>query len=142
MENSSVRFASWLIGFPLAVTAALFAVSNKGMAVFALWPLPFTLEAPLYLATLAALVVGFVAGGFIAWFGQGGARRKARRLEDRAYLLERALSEAQSRAAAAEKALAEKTAPVSGEPRQAATVAALPPGAAKPALAAPTPTIH
>lgn len=103
-----MRLFSWLIGFPLAVVAALFAVSNKGATTFALWPLPFTVEAPLYLATLIALVAGFVVGGFIAL---------------------------------AEKKLAEKTAPVSGEPN--ASVGALPApgaviGAAKPALSSPT----
>lgn len=136
-----MRLFSWLIGFPLAVVAALFAVSNKGATTFALWPLPFTVEAPLYLATLIALVAGFVVGGFIAWAGQGGARRRARRLSDRVYNLERELKETQARAALAEKKLAEKTAPVSGEPN--ASVGALPApgaviGAAKPALSSPT----
>lgn len=135
-----MRLLSWLIGLPLAVVAALFAVSNKGATTFALWPLPFTVEAPLYLATLIALVGGFVIGGFIAWAGQGGARRRARRLADRVYNLERELKETQARAAAAEKKLAEKTAPVSGEPN--AVVAALPAaalgGGAKPALSSPT----
>jgi uncharacterized integral membrane protein len=136
-----VRLFSWLIGFPLAVVAALFAVSNKGAATFALWPLPFTLEAPLYLATLIALVAGFIVGGFIAWAGQGGARRRARRLSDRVYNLERELKESQARAALAEKKLAEKTAPVSGEPK-ASVGAPLTPGAmigaVKPALTSST----
>lgn len=134
-----MRFVSWLIGLPLAVVAVLFAVSNKGPATFALWPLPFTLDAPLYLATLIALALGFAAGGFIAWCGQGGARRRARRMSDKAYVLERSLSEAQARAAAAEKALAEKKAPVSGEAKTIAVPpAAALPGAAKPALAGPS----
>lgn len=135
-----MRLLSWLIGLPVAVVAALFAVSNKATTTFALWPLPFTLDAPLYLATLAALVGGFIVGGFIAWANQGGARRRARRLADRVYSLERELKEAQARAAAAEKKLAEKSAPVSGEPKSAAVAPALP--AAPAAVALPGPTVH
>jgi uncharacterized integral membrane protein len=137
-----VRLLSWLIGFPIAVVAVLFAVSNKGAVTFALWPLPFTLEAPLYIALLATLAAGFTVGGAVAWAGQGRARRRARRLSDRVYNMEHELKEAQARAASAEKKLAEKTAPVSGEPKAAVAV---PPGAvaALPAAAGETrPTVH
>lgn len=141
-----MRLLSWLIGLPVAVVAALFAVSNKATTTFALWPLPFTLDAPLYLATLAALAGGFVVGGFIAWANQGGARRRARRLADKVYSLERELKEAQARAATAEKKLTEKTAPVSGEPKSAVMAApALPsplPGPAAAAPALPRPALH
>lgn len=118
-----VRLISWLIGLPIAVVAVLFAVSNKGAVTFALWPLPMTVEAPLYIAFLATLAAGFTVGGLIAWMGQGGARQRARRLRDRVYNLEAELKEAQARAASAEKKLAEKTAPVSGEPKAAVAAA-------------------
>lgn len=130
-----MRYISWIITLPIALFAVLFAISNQGTVTFALWPTPFTLEAPIYLATLLALLVGFVAGGFIAWANQHRNRVRARRAEDRVYYLERELQETQARAAAAEKRIAELTRPVSGQPRGTA----LPP----PVDAAPqAPTVH
>lgn len=114
-----MRFLSWIITLPIALFAVLFAISNRDPVTFALWPTPFTLQAPVYLATLLALVVGFVAGGFIAWANQHRNRARARRAEDRVYYLERELQETQARAAAAEKRIAELSRPVSGQPRAA-----------------------
>ncbi|MGQ9366718.1 lipopolysaccharide assembly protein LapA domain-containing protein [Azospirillum sp. ST 5-10] len=135
-----MRYLTWIVTIPIAVVAVLFAVSNRETVVFTLWPTPFSLEAPLYLATLVALVVGFLAGGFIAWVAQGGNRRRARVQTDRVHYLERDLRESQARLAAAEKRIAEMTPPVSGQPRSAAT---LPAPAPAPAPTAPTPpTVH
>ena len=130
-----MRFFSWIITLPIALFAVLFAISNRDTVTFSLWPTPFTLEAPIYLATLLALVVGFVAGGFIAWAAQHRNRARARRAEDRVFYLERELQETQTRAAAAEKRVAELSQPVSGQPR-----AALP--AAIGSSAAQAPTVH
>ena len=109
-----MRFVTWIITLPIALVAVLFAISNRDVVTFALWPLPFTLEAPIYLATLLALVVGFLAGGLITWSGQGVHRRNARRRAERVGYLERELKEAQAHAAAAEKRLAEMSRPASG----------------------------
>lgn len=130
-----MRYISWIITLPIALFAVLFAISNRDPVTFALWPTPFTLQAPIYLATLLALVVGFVAGGFIAWANQHRNRSRARRAEDRVFYLERELQESQTRAAAAEKRVAELTRPVSGQPR-----AALP--AAVGGTAPQAPTVH
>ena len=129
-----MRYFSWIITLPIALFTVLFAISNRETVTFALWPTPFTLEAPIYLAILLALLVGFVVGGFIAWAKQHRNRARARRAEDRVFYLERELQETQARAAAAEKRIAELTKPVSGEPR-----AALPPAAA---TAPQAPTVH
>lgn len=114
-----MRHLSWIVTLPIALFAVLFAISNREAVVFALWPTPFTLEAPAYLATLLALLAGFVAGGFVAWANQHRNRVRARRAEDRVFRLERILQEAQTRAAAAEKRVAELSQPVSGQPRAA-----------------------
>lgn len=121
-----MRLLSWLIGLPVAAVAVLFAASNKEIIAFALWPLPMTLSLPLYLAMLGTLVAGFLVGGIVAWMGQGRARSRARRLADKVFSLERDVKTLQERAAAAEKALAENTRPVSGEPRGNAGKPALP----------------
>nr|WP_211112232.1 LapA family protein [Azospirillum soli] len=120
---------TWIITLPIALVAVLFAISNRDLVTLSLWPLPFTLEAPIYLATLLALLVGFVAGGFITWNAQRRHRRRARRGAERVFYLERELKETQARAAAAEKRLAEQNRPVSGPALPAVTA---------PATAAPT----
>ena len=63
---SPLRFPGWLIGIPFALLIALFAVSNRLVVPLALWPLPDTLDAPLYLVVLLALLVGFVVGAAAA----------------------------------------------------------------------------
>lgn len=138
-----MRHLSVILTVPLAIVAVLFAISNRETVTFALWPLPFTLEAPLYLATLVALVIGIVVGGLIGWLGQHGSRRRARVQADRAEALDRELREARARAATAEKRIAELTTPVSGQPRAAAPAA---PAAGLPVPAADrgttAPTVH
>ncbi|AWK86290.1 lipopolysaccharide assembly protein LapA domain-containing protein [Azospirillum thermophilum] len=109
-----MRYLTWIITVPVALVAVLFAISNRDMVTLSLWPLPFTLDAPLYLAALLALAVGFLAGGFVTWNSQRRHRRRARREGDRVVFLEREVKEAQARAAAAEKRLAELSRPVSG----------------------------
>ncbi|WP_448202777.1 lipopolysaccharide assembly protein LapA domain-containing protein [Azospirillum sp. sgz302134] len=126
-----MRFLALIITVPIAVAAVLFAISNRDLVTLSLWPLPFTLQAPLYLATLLALVVGFVAGGIVAWNAQRRHRRRARRASDRVSFLERELKETQARAAAAEKRLAEQNRPVSGPALPAVT-----------APASTAPTVH
>ncbi|WP_029009140.1 LapA family protein [Azospirillum halopraeferens] len=131
-----MRYLTWIVTIPIAVVAVLFAISNRDTVVFTLWPTPFSLEAPLYLATLVALVVGFLAGGLIAWVNQGGNRRRARVQTDRVQQLERDLRDTRARLAAAEKRVAEMTTPVSGQPRTTGTMPV-------PAEAAPAaPTVH
>lgn len=109
-----MRHLSWIVTIPVALAAVLFAVSNRDVVTLSLWPLPFTLAAPVYLATLVALLLGFLAGGFVVWNSQRRHRRRARRESNRVLFLEREVKEAQARAAAAEKRLAETTRPVSG----------------------------
>lgn len=74
-----LRYVSWIVTVPLAAVVISFAVSNRDPAVLKLWPLPFELEMPVFLPVLGALVFGFVAGGFIAWWSGGRYRRLARR---------------------------------------------------------------
>lgn len=139
-----MRYLSLIITFPVAVLAVLFAISNRGTVNFSLWPTPFSLEAPVYLATLLFLVVGFVVGGVITWLNQGRNRRRARVMTDRVAILERDLKDAQVRAAAAEKRLAELNKPVSGQPRTSAPAAAVPAvgAAAAPVALPPASTVH
>ena len=72
------RLIGWLIGAPLAAAAAVFAVANRSSVGADLWPLPWTVEAPLYLFVLLALFTGFLAGAAVAWASSLAARRRVR----------------------------------------------------------------
>lgn len=122
-DEEDVRYLSWIITLPLALCAVLFAISNRELVTLSLWPLPFTLDAPLYIASLLALVVGFLAGGSIAWFAQRHVRKQARRSSSRIKFLTAELKDVEERAAAAEKRLAEMARPVSGMPVPVGSVA-------------------
>jgi len=82
----------WIFVALLATALALFAGSNREAVSLALWPLPFVLELPLYLAMLAALAIGFAAGAGSAWVAGRDRRREARRRRRRIAALERELA--------------------------------------------------
>lgn len=106
-----MRILSWIITVPLVVVAVLFALSNRGIVTLRLWPLPFEMDAPLYLASLLFLLAGFIAGGLVAWISGHRHRTAARKNGWRMQKLERDLADAQDRAAQAEKRVAELTRP-------------------------------
>lgn len=76
-----MKLIYWLLTAPLIVVAVLFAVSNLGAVEIELWPLPGTLETRLFIVVLVPLVLGFFAGGTVAWFGAGRVRSRARAAE-------------------------------------------------------------
>lgn len=78
-----LRYLSWIVTIPLGIIVISFAVSNRDPVALRLWPLPFEVEMPVFLPVLGALVVGFVAGGAIAWWSGGRTRRLARRQSSR-----------------------------------------------------------
>lgn len=84
-----MRLLSWIIGLPVAVAAVLFAISNRHPVKLELWPLPFSVDVPVYLAVLGPLALGMIAGGLIAWGAAGRSRRAARRERRRVEELER-----------------------------------------------------
>lgn len=98
-----MRYFSWIITIPLAVIAVLFAVSNRDPLALNLWPLPYELTVPVFVVVLVALVVGFLAGGLVAWIGGGRYRRAARRERARADALKAETRAAQEAAADARR---------------------------------------
>ncbi len=91
------KFLFWLLILLAAVVLALFAVSNRAATTLGLWPLPVVVEAPLYLAILAALLIGFITGALTAWAAGHKRRREARRRRRRIVVLERELAATQAR---------------------------------------------
>lgn len=91
-----LRWLSLLVTIPVTVLVVLFAVSNRAAVSAELFPLPFTLEAPLYLYVLVALVVGLLTGSAITWIYGHRARAVAKRESKRAARLEKELVELRS----------------------------------------------
>jgi hypothetical protein len=100
-----VRYLSLIITVPIVLIAVSFSVTNRELLTLGLWPLPFTLEIPAFLAILVGLVGGFVVGGLVVWLGQGRYRRRARMEAARSTRLERDIDAANARQRAAEQKL-------------------------------------
>ncbi|MAF49557.1 MAG: lipopolysaccharide assembly protein LapA domain-containing protein [Rhodospirillales bacterium] len=81
-------FTMVLVGFLLI----LFSISNRAPVSLDFWPLPFTKPVPVYSIVIATAVLAFLAGGIVAWYSGGRARRRARLASRRAHNLEKDLS--------------------------------------------------
>lgn len=90
-----MKVLTWLIGLPVAVVATVFAVVNRQDLHFDLWPFPYGVEAPAFVAVLVPLALGLVLGAVLGWVSAGRARRTARDQRRRADSLERQLEAAQ-----------------------------------------------
>lgn len=84
-----MRLFHWLVTAPLAVVLIVFAVNNRDKVTLTFWPLPVTLQAPLYLIVLLALLAGFLIGELVAWMNGRRWRRQARHSARRVAELER-----------------------------------------------------
>lgn len=87
-----MRLIGWLLALPVSLLAAVFAVANRHDLRLQLWPLPWSLDLPVYLAVLVPLVLGMVLGGLAVWLGGHRTRAAARYHRRRAESLERQLT--------------------------------------------------
>ncbi|HEV7371413.1 lipopolysaccharide assembly protein LapA domain-containing protein [Arenibaculum sp.] len=108
-----MRHLSWVITIPLALLVISFAVSNRDEVSLGLWPLPGRMEVPLFLVGLLGLLIGFLAGGIVAWVAGRRHRVAARREARRAARLSQELDDERRRHATAEAKLAEAAREVS-----------------------------
>lgn len=69
---------TWILVLPLAAVAVIFAVMNRAPAALDLWPLPWRIEAPVFLILLGSLGVGLLIGLLLALFTGGARRRRTR----------------------------------------------------------------
>ncbi|GAB3118288.1 lipopolysaccharide assembly protein LapA domain-containing protein [Novispirillum itersonii] len=83
------RLLFWLIGVPFGLALTLFAVANRQPVDVGLWPLPWTLQLPLYVQVLGGVGVGLIAGVCLSWIGSAGLRARARASRRRTRELER-----------------------------------------------------
>ena len=86
-----------LIAVPVLLILVLFALSNPGPVEFRLWPTDLAVSLPLSLAVLGAMAVAFLAGSLVLWMSVLAARRRARRAEHMARMLEAQVAELKAR---------------------------------------------
>ena len=91
-----MRLLYRLIFIPIAIVFVVFAVANRHDLTLMLWPLPFEIDLPVYVAVLGALVAGILIGGSAQWFSDGKWRRRARAGNRKANALERELTTLQA----------------------------------------------
>jgi uncharacterized integral membrane protein len=94
-----LRIIGWIIGLPALLVVAIFAVANRQPLTLELWPLPWSVEVPLYLAVLGPLVLGLLIGLLAGWSSGLRSRRHARSERRRADSLARELEQARPPAA-------------------------------------------
>lgn len=78
---------------PLAIVLGVFAVDNRVPVALQLWPLPGVYELGASVWVLGMLAVGTLFGLAVGWLSGAGARRRARRAENRLKKLEREAEE-------------------------------------------------
>ncbi|MCR6630015.1 MAG: lipopolysaccharide assembly protein LapA domain-containing protein [Magnetospirillum sp.] len=87
-----MRLVGWLLALPLSLLAVVFAVANRHDLRLELWPLPWNLDLPAYLAVLGPLVLGLALGALLTWLAGHRTRMAARTQRRRAESLERQLT--------------------------------------------------
>jgi len=70
---------SKLLFVPVALACAIFAIANRSTVAIDLWPLPQSIDLPLYAAVFGAALIGFLIGAMVTWYSALARRRRARR---------------------------------------------------------------
>ena len=70
MKNSRFflnKLLKWLLTIPFIIFLIIFSVSNKQFLEIYLWPIPWSIEIPVYIFSLGILLSGFGFGYIIGW---------------------------------------------------------------------------
>ena len=89
----------WILLLPLLVLLVLFGLSNKQEVALRLWPFDLAWAVPLSVAMLLMAALAFLFGALTAWMAALPHRRRARRMEEAARLLEAEVAEYRAAAA-------------------------------------------
>ena len=81
----------FLIALPLLVLLVLFALSNPQPVYVGIWPTGYGVETSLSTAVLVGMALAFLLGAVLVWMSELGQRRRARRAEHTARVLEEQL---------------------------------------------------
>lgn len=76
-----MKLVRWVVRLVLLILFVVFAVANRHAVTVSFDPLPLSYPVPLFLVVFAAIFVGFLAGGGLAWMRGGSWRRRAREAE-------------------------------------------------------------
>ena len=93
------RIIGLLLLLPLLVVLVLFGLSNRREVALQLWPFDLAWVVPLSVAMLILAALAFLFGAAVTWGGALAWRRRAKRLEEAARVLEAELAEHRARAA-------------------------------------------
>src|SRR3990172_3563290 len=74
-----MKFIGKIIFYPIAAVVVVFAVVNRGPVTLSLWPFPFEITVPVFVALLAAVAVGVVLGGVASRLGAMRREHRARK---------------------------------------------------------------
>ena len=89
----------WILLLPLLVLLVLFGLSNWQEVSLHLWPFDLAWVVPLSVAMLILAALAFLFGATVAWAGSLSWRRRAKRLEEAARVMDAVLAEHRARAA-------------------------------------------
>ncbi len=84
-----MKILLWIVGLPLLLLAAFFAIANRDPVTISLWPVAEPLAVPLFVAIVAPLYVGVMLGAVAAWLSGHRNRARARGEARRAETLQR-----------------------------------------------------
>jgi uncharacterized integral membrane protein len=70
---------SKLLFVPVALACAIFAIANRSTVAIDLWPLPQSIDLPLFAAVFGPALVGFLIGAVVTWYSAVARHRRARR---------------------------------------------------------------
>ena len=84
-----MKIVSRLLFVSFLLLGVLIAVSNTERVELTLWPLPYSVAAPLYLLVLGVLLLGVLAGLGMGWWAGRHHRRRARKHGSEAARLDR-----------------------------------------------------
>jgi uncharacterized integral membrane protein len=93
------RIIGLVLLLPLLVVLVLFGLSNRQEVALELWPFDLAWVVPLSTAMLVLAALAFLFGAAVAWGGALAWRRRAKRLQEAARVLEAELAEHRARAA-------------------------------------------
>jgi uncharacterized integral membrane protein len=95
-----MAFLRWILSLVIALAAVLFALANRDDVSFVWSPFHESVQLPVFVPVLIALLVGFMAGGFVVWVNAAPVRAERRKQRRVITKLEEELRDSEARAAA------------------------------------------
>ncbi len=83
-----MKYISHILSIPFTIGLVLFTLSNRNAIELFFWPLPGSLDIPLYLLGIGMLVCGFLIGLLTSWVTNGHRRKRSNALKRNARSLE------------------------------------------------------